>query len=47
VGAAEERVVVARQDPGPRGAPAVADHVPEVRNAGQAPRPGGRKRGLV
>jgi hypothetical protein len=44
LGAPEERIVVARQDPGPRGAPAVADHVTEVRHAGQAPRTGGRKR---
>lgn len=44
MGAAEERVLVARQDPGPRGASTVADHVAEVRHAGQAPRPGRRKR---
>lgn len=44
MGAPEERVLVARQDPGPRGAPTVADHVAEVRHAGQAPRPGRRER---
>jgi hypothetical protein len=44
VGAAEEWVLVARQDPGPPGAPTIADHVAEVRYAGQAPRPGRRKR---
>lgn len=44
VGAPEERLLVARQDPGPRRAAAVADHVPKVRHAGQASRPRGRQR---
>jgi hypothetical protein len=44
LGAPEEWLVVAWQDPGARRAPAVSDHVSEDWYTGQAPWPGGRKR---
>lgn len=44
LGPAEERLVVAGEDTRPRRAVGVSPHVAEIRDAGQAPRKGGRQR---